>query len=294
MLFNFLKLILKIALRIFFKEFKVISKTEIPTEGPLIVVGNHPNSFMDPIILATLLEQDNRFIAKGTLFNSVFKDWFMRNITRSIPVYRRQDNAGQSQNNDAIFEQCFLFMEEKGTLIIFPEGTSINERKLQDIKTGAARIALGVEARNDFQLGVKILSVGINYSDVTTFRSDVWINVEELIEVQQYKHEYEKDDRNAVRMLTQKIQDNLEKNLIITSDQQEDQFIREVEAIYKNELVSDLGLDPKLHAFTLTKGIEEAVNHFEDLDNTWLENLKEKVAAYSLRLRNHNLSLIHI
>jgi len=90
-------------------------------------------------------------------------------------------------------------------------------------------------------------------------------------------------------MLTQKIQDNLEKNLIITSDQQEDQFIREVEAIYKNELVADLNLDPKLHSFTLTKGIEEAVNHFEDLDKTWLENLKQKVAAYSLRLRNHNL-----
>ncbi len=289
MLFNFLKLILKLALQIFFKEYKVISKTEIPTEGPLIVVGNHPNSFMDPIILSTLLEQDNRFIAKGTLFNSVFKDWFMRNITKSIPVYRKQDNPSKTQSNDAIFEQCFLFMEEKGTLIIFPEGTSINERKLQDIKTGAARIALGAEARNDFQLGIKILSVGINYSDVTAFRADVFINVEELIDVQQYKHEYEKDDRNAVKLLTQKIQDNLEKNLIITSDQQEDQFIREVEAIYKNELVADLNLDPKLHSFTLTKGIEEAVNHFEDLDKTWLENLKEKVAAYSLRLRNHNL-----
>ena len=289
MLYKFLKQILKLALRIFFKEYKVIYKTEIPDEGPMIVVANHPNSFMDPIILASLLEQDAHFIAKGTLFNSVFKDWFMRNITKSIPIYRKQDNPAKTKDNDAIFDQCFKFMEEKGTLIIFPEGTSINERKLQDIKTGTARIALGAEGRNDFQLGIKILSVGINYSDVTTFRSDVFINVEELIDVQQYKHEYGKDNRNAVRMLTQKIQDNLEKNLIITSDQQEDQFIREVEAIYKNELVADLNLDPKLHSFTLTKGIEEAVNHFEDLDKTWLDNLKEKVAAYSLRLRNHNL-----
>ncbi len=289
MLYNFLKIIFKLALRVFFKEYKVINKTEIPSDGPLIVVSNHPSTFMDPIIVASLLKQDARFIAKGTLFNSVFKDWAMRNIMKSIPVYRKQDNPGKQLNNDAIFEQCFLFLEGKGTLIIFPEGTSINERKLQDIKTGTARIALGTEARNNFQLGTKILSIGINYSDAPMFRSDVWINVEELIHVSDYKEEYAKNDRQAVRLLTEKIRSNLEKNLIITDDEQEDQFIKNVEVIYKNELVSHFSLDPKLHGFTITKGIEEAVNHFEELDKTWVQNLQQKVADYMLRLKNNKL-----
>lgn len=289
MLYNFLKIVFKLALRVFFKEYKVINKTEIPSEEPLIVVSNHPSTFMDPIIVASLLKQDARFIAKGTLFNSVFKDWAMRNIMKAIPVYRKQDNPGKQLNNDAIFEQCFLFLEGKGTLIIFPEGTSINERKLQDIKTGTARIALGAEARNGFQLGTKILSIGINYTDAPIFRSDVWINVEELIHVADYKDEYAKDDRNAVRLLTEKIQSNLERNLIITDDEQEDKFIQNVEVIYKNELVSHFNLDPKTHGFTITKGIEEAVNHFEELDKTWVKNLKRKVANYTLRLKNNKL-----
>ena len=289
MLYNFLKIIFKLALRVFFKEYKVINKTEIPSDGPLIVVSNHPSTFMDPIIVASLLKQDARFIAKGTLFNSVFKDWAMRNIMKAIPVYRKQDNPGKQLNNDAIFEQCFLFLEGKGTLIIFPEGTSINERKLRDIKTGTARIALGAEARNNFELGTKILSIGINYSDAPIFRSDVWINVEELIHVSDYKEEYAKDNRQAVRLLTEKIRSNLERNLIITDDKQEDQFIQNVEIIYKNELVAHLNLDPKLHGFTITKGIEEAVTHFEAMDKNWVKNLQQKVADYMLRLKNNKL-----
>ena len=289
MLYKSLKFIFSTALHVFFKEYKVINKTEIPTTGPLILVSNHPSSFMDPIILASLVEQEVHFIAKGTLFNSVAKDWVMRNIMNAIPIYRKADNPGQKLDNDAVFEQCFQFLEKKGTLIIFPEGTSIIERKLQDIKTGTARIALGAEARNDFELDVKILSVGINYSDAPSFQSDVWINVEELIHVKDYRQEYHEDDRAAVRELTEKIQSNLEKNLIITADEQEDQFIKNVEAIYKNELMSDLKLDPQLHSFNLTKGIEVAIDHFEDLDKNWLDNLKQKVADYTRRLNNYNL-----
>lgn len=289
MLYKSLKLIFSSALHVFFKEYKVINKTEIPTTGPLILVSNHPSSFMDPIILASLVKQEVHFIAKGTLFNSVAKDWVMRNIMNSIPIYRKQDNPEMTLNNESVFEQCYQFLENKGTLIIFPEGTSIIERKLQDIKTGTARIALGAESRNDFELDVKILSIGINYSDAPSFQSDVWINVEELIHVKDYRMQYHEDDRNAVRELTDKIQDNLEKNLIITEDEQEDQFIKNVEAIYKNELMSDLKLDPQLHSFKLTKGIEEAIDHFEYLDKEWLETLKQKVADYTRRLDNYNL-----
>ena len=289
MLYSFLKFIFKAALQIFFNEFKVINKEALPTEGPMILVSNHPSTFMDPIIVASIIKPHAHFIAKGTLFNSVLKDWIMRNIMNSIPIYRKQDNPGSLYKNDDVFEQCFLFLEQKGSLIIFPEGTSINERKLQEIKTGTARIALGAEARNDFKLGISIISIGINYSDAPNFRSDVWVNIEKPIKLSKFKEAYQKDDRDAVKKLTNEIRQKLEKNLIITDDDQEDEFIRNVEDIYKNQLVSDLNLDPVLHAFTLTKGIESAVNYYETLDEVWLEKLRIKVANYSRRLKNNNL-----
>lgn len=253
------------------------------------MVSNHPSTFMDPIIAASLLKQQVHFIAKGTLFNTGFKNWAMSNIMNAIPVYRKQDNPEKSSQNDAIFERCFEFLTDKGTLIIFPEGTSINERRLRKIKTGTARIALGAEARNGFDLGVQILTVGINYSDASTFRSDVWVNVDEPIQVGDFKELYEKNEFEGVRALTEMIRKRLEQNLIITGDDEEDEFVQQIEAIYKNQLIADLDLDPKQHAFSLTKGIVDAVNHFEEMDAPRVEALQKSTAAYMNQLQELKL-----
>ncbi len=159
---------------------------------------------------------------------------------------------------------------------------------MQKIKTGTARIALGAEAQNNFELGVQILTIGINYSDAPTFRSDVWVNVDEPIRVADFKEAYEKDQFEAVRALTEVIRQRLEQNLIITDDE-EDEFVQNIETIYKNQLIADLDLDPKKHAFTLTKGIVDAVNHFEAMDNARVERLQESVESYMNKLEELDL-----
>jgi len=288
-MYQIFKFIFKVALRVYFREYKVINKEIIPDKGPLIIVANHPSTFMDPIIVASLLKQQVCFIAKGTLFKGKFKNWWMRNMAFSIPVHRRQDDPALSSKNKDMFEHCFSHLETKGTLILFPEGTSIKERKLREIKTGAARIALGAEARNEFKLGVKILCIGINYTDPQLFRSDVWINVEDVIEVKDYALAYLKNDRDAVIQLTEDIKSTLEKNLILIDNEEEDQFIRNVETLYKNELVSQFNLDPKWHGFPITKGIEQAVKHFDGLDNNWTSDIRKRVNQYFNQLKTFQL-----
>jgi len=39
-------------------------------------------------------------------------------------------------------------------MLVFPEGTSITEKRLREIKTGVARVALGAESQNEFKLGI--------------------------------------------------------------------------------------------------------------------------------------------
>ncbi len=288
-MYNIFRFIYKIALQVYFRQYKVINKEVIPHKGPLIVVANHPSTFTDPIIAASLLKQQVCFIAKGTLFKGKFKNWWMRNMAFSIPVHRKQDNPALAHLNKDMFEHCFQHLESKGTLILFPEGTSIRERKLREIKTGAARIALGAEARNDFKLGTKLLCIGINYTDPQLFRSDAWINIEDPIELKDYKEAYLENDRDAVKQLTEKIKTTLEKNLILIENEDEDQFIRNVETLYKNELVSQFNLDPKWHGFPLTKGIEQAVKHFDGLDEKWAGGVKLTVNQYFNQLSSFQL-----
>lgn len=288
-MYRIFKFIFKIALRVYFREYKVINKEVIPGKGPLIVVANHPSTFMDPIIAASLIKQQACFIAKGTLFKGKFKNWWMRNMAFSIPVHRKQDNPELAHLNKDMFEHCFTHLESNGTLILFPEGTSIKERKLRTIKTGAARIALGAEARNDFKLGVKILCIGINYTDPQIFRSDAWINIEDPIEVLDFAKAYQENNREAVVQLTEAIKSTLEKNLIILENEEEDQFVRNVETLYKNEIVNQFDLDPKWHAFPLTKGIEQAIKHFDGLDTNWTSEVRQTVNQYFKQLGSYRL-----
>ena len=105
--------------------------------------------------------------------------WLMAQ-TNSIPIYRRQDADGTdpaaqvspeelARPNEATFGRCYDYLGQGGTIMIFPEGTSVSERRLRPLKTGAARIALGAEARHDFKLGLHMLPVGINYFDPAAF-----------------------------------------------------------------------------------------------------------------------------
>jgi glycerol-3-phosphate O-acyltransferase / dihydroxyacetone phosphate acyltransferase len=68
MIYKALKLIVKIALHIFFMKIVILAKTELPKSGPLIIVVNHPNTFMDPIIVATLFKQKVGFLANASVF----------------------------------------------------------------------------------------------------------------------------------------------------------------------------------------------------------------------------------
>ncbi len=89
--------------------------------------------------------------------------------------------------------------------MIFPEGTSVSERRLRPLKTGAARIALGAEARHGFQLGLQVVPVAINYFDPSTFRSDVLLNVAPPIVVADYAAAYAQDPDAAADQLTEAI-----------------------------------------------------------------------------------------
>src|SRR5690606_32504145 len=131
----------------------------LPEQGPLLLVSNHPNTFMDPVVIASLLRQPVYFIAKSTVFGSSFTNWLLHKM-HLIPIHRREDAPYQPVNNDEAFAASYKALAQGKSIIIFPEGNSFNERRLRKIKTGTARIALGAEAT--MQAGVKIIPIGLN------------------------------------------------------------------------------------------------------------------------------------
>ncbi|MEI6596571.1 MAG: 1-acyl-sn-glycerol-3-phosphate acyltransferase, partial [Bacteroidota bacterium] len=173
MIYSFIKLVLKGTIRIFFRSVHISNANFIPSQGPLIILANHPSTFMDPIIIAAIVKQKIYFLGKGELFKGAIANWILPKLN-IIPVYRKQDDPSQLNKNADTFKKCYEHLEKGGVLLIFPEGLSITERKLKPIKPGSSHIALGAEARNDFKLDLKIVNIGLNYENQHQFNRDVF------------------------------------------------------------------------------------------------------------------------
>ena len=71
-MYHFLKRIIKISLFFFFRRIVVTGKEYIPKKGPLIIVANHPNTLIDPLIIASIAKQRIGFIANAGIFINKF------------------------------------------------------------------------------------------------------------------------------------------------------------------------------------------------------------------------------
>ncbi len=134
--------IISIALRLFFRRIEAVNAENVPKDGAIIFVLNHPNGLVDPALIFVSLIRRVSFLAKSTLFDIPVAGFLLRTF-EILPVARRVDSAGDMSKNRMTFQNCYELLVKGRCIAIFPEGISHNETKLQPLKTGAARIALG-------------------------------------------------------------------------------------------------------------------------------------------------------
>lgn len=140
----------------------------VPHSGPLLLVANHPNSLLDPTLVVAAAERPVRFLAKAPLFDDPRIGWLVK-AGGAIPVYRRQDDASQMARNTDTFRAAYAALAAGAAVGIFPEGISHNEPGLTQLKTGAARIALG--SMDVVGAAVPIVPIGIVLREKDVFRS---------------------------------------------------------------------------------------------------------------------------
>jgi 1-acyl-sn-glycerol-3-phosphate acyltransferase len=146
-------------------------------KGPLLLACNHPNSFLDSIILDTLFRQSVWNLARGDAFKNkrISKILYALKI---LPVYRTSEGMENISENYKTFDACLSLFREKGVVAIFSEGKCINEWHLRPLKKGTARLAIKAWEEN---IPLKILPVGINYSSFSRFGKNIFLNFGEII-----------------------------------------------------------------------------------------------------------------
>ncbi len=290
MLYRFIKKLAILAIKLFYNQIGIKNLRNIPGSDPIIFAANHPNTMMDPLLIGYATPRDMYFLAKSTLFKRPVTNWLLTKL-RIIPVYRREESPDKMDKNVAMFERCYQLLEEGKCVLIFPEGTSLADRTLNRIKTGAARIGFGTEARNNFKSKVKIIPVGLNYSDVVRFRSDVYIRFGQPIDLTDFADVYHEDEVEAVHLVTQQIETALQKLTTTLKELDIEAIVIGLETIYKKELIVDQGMKirDKNDDFAVTKGLIKAVEWFFEHQPDRVENLKKLLSRYLNNLEHLNL-----
>jgi 1-acyl-sn-glycerol-3-phosphate acyltransferase len=177
----------------------------VPGRGPVLLVANHPNSLLDPMLVAAAARRPVRFLAKAPLFSDFKTAWLVKGAG-AIPVYRRADDPGQMDRNLDAFRAVHSALADGAAVGIFPEGLSHSEPALAPLKTGAARIALGgaILAGTAFP----IIPLGLVFRRKDVFRSEVVVLTGRPI-VWHDLGTSGPDDPDAVHDLTARIEEGL-------------------------------------------------------------------------------------
>lgn len=225
MLYIILKRIVRMSLHLYFRRIDVIGEENIPKNGPVIFVSNHPSALIDPLLVATTLKRKIHFLAASEFFGKGMKARILKSKLNMIPVHRPWLSKTEKVSNTEMFDECYKSLNQGKSIILFPEASSETVSKIRELKTGAVRIKAGFES---FTLGnktVPIIPIGLSYSNPHEFQSRVVVKIGEPIV---FDPTDETDSVEQFRIQTNQVQEELKKSIIHIDNTQNEGLVKNV------------------------------------------------------------------
>jgi glycerol-3-phosphate O-acyltransferase/dihydroxyacetone phosphate acyltransferase len=191
--------IVAFALRLFYRVEVVRQSQDL--SGPVMFVGNHPNSLIDPALVFMITDRPVTFLAREPLFRMPVMGWLLKGLD-ALPVYRKQDHPGLMEKNEGTLDTAAGALVARRAITIFPEGKSHSAPQLSEIKTGCARIALKVAKAGH---AMRIIPIGLTYEQKHRFKSRVHIEVGEGLLVEAASPSAPEAEQEWVRTLTDRV-----------------------------------------------------------------------------------------
>ncbi len=274
---------------IFYRKVSVIGRENLPKDTPLVFAPNHQNALMDALIILCNVDKQPVFIARA----DIFKNKIIARILvflKILPAYRLRDGKENLKKNEEIFNISVKVLENKNILTLFPEATHTDKRRLRILKKGVQRIVFKAEEKNNFQLGVKIIPIGIYYSNYWVFKSDVQIIFGKPIDVDEYLSIYKENPQKAMLALRDKMSDEIKSLIIHIKNKEYYDLFEFMRTVYNNEMRKKSALNKSVYdKFKADKQIIKSMDNVFEVQPDVIEKLNKVSSVYRKKLKSLNI-----
>ena len=229
---------------VFYRKVIVLGRENINPDHHLIYAPNHQNALMDA--LAVL------FSNKGQMVFLARADIFKRKTIASIlyflkilPVYRIRDGFRSLIANDEIFNKTNDVLKNRNGLVILPEGDHAGFRRLRQLKKGICRVAFQSEEATGFTLNIKIIPVGIEFSNYSRYRQVLTVVYGKPIEVSEFTDLYKDSPEKALNELRTRLSNEMKRNMVHIESEADYEAIDELRSMINGRFSDDIRF-PKL------------------------------------------------
>ncbi len=282
----------------FYRRVIVLGRENIEPEAHLIYAPNHQNALMDALAVLFTHKGQPVFLARA----DIFKKKFIASILyflKILPVYRMRDGIENVKSmNDWVFNKTVEVMRNKNGLVILPEGNLEAVRRLRQLKNGICRIAFQADEATDFNLNIKIIPVGIDFTHYSRVRQVLTVVYGKPIELSEFYSSYKKYPRGAMNELRNKLSEEMKKLMVHIESKDDYEAIDELRNIVNGRYNDDIKF-PKLfrdrqlisqlnNLRTKSRGEYKRICHL----SLEVKNISEKLGLgyHLLRKRRHTLS----
>jgi 1-acyl-sn-glycerol-3-phosphate acyltransferase len=175
--YNLLKAYARLAVHLYCTKIVVNKKEVLKIKGPVLFAANHPNSFLDGVILSTLLDENLYSLTRGDVFKNKTAGKILSWL-KLLPVYRTSEGTQNLVSNYTTFSACHNIFEKKKNVLIFSEACCINEWHLRPLRKGTARLAFSSWHQG---IDLKVIPLAFNYSSFKKFGKEVHLSFGEEI-----------------------------------------------------------------------------------------------------------------
>ncbi len=159
--------LIRAGFRCYYKEIRMEDMDRVPSNGPVMLLPNHQNALMDPLLYAAFARGKPYFLTRSDVFGNKVLKWIFEGL-RMMPIYRLRDGRQTLERNQEVFERCAALFAQGEQLLLFPEANHCLRRQVRPLSKGFTRI-LARSFEKYPGLDIAIVPVGMNYEDGAHF-----------------------------------------------------------------------------------------------------------------------------